>query len=614
MNRGIHVNPAKSKPALRWLTGLALLLASGAAMALGLGEIRLKSRPGQPLVAEIPIISSDPAEMEQLRVGLASPEVFERVGLSRIQGLVQELDFAVAVSDAGAPVIRVTSHTPVESSAVNFLVEVDWGQGRLVREYSVLVSAPGTVAAVSEPVIDTPAAAPSNTIVRDPEPVAIAAQSEPAQPELPPEPTRPQASPQAPAVAPAPRPPPVQAGDVLAKVRGGQTLSGIASQLRTGQSLNQTMLALLRANPEAFINGNINLLKQGAVLRVPSSDEMAQLSHTEANALVSQQVAQWRQARRPVLQPAAVADAPLAPAPVVPTASAGQAADNARLEIAPALADAGKRKGTTSGQQAGGEGDMLEQEKLQQATEDLASRDSEVQELRAQVAELEKIKQQQQKLIAMKDSDLAAAQQKLAQAQGDDISATWLWGGLALLVAGLVVGWLVARARRQQAEPRSRFDASMLAAATTGMGTDARADADDAEEDDGEMEYLDEEKVAAVDFETDAGHEAYTAAAPVVEVQARELPAAPAEVQQWQQEWTPPSLRNQPTWHAADADSSANLVSLNPAPAGRDRLELAIAYLDLGDKATARGLLAEVAAGGDAEAREQATRLLRELD
>ena len=75
---------------LRGLAGVALLALSGAAMALGLGEIRVKSQPGQPLVAEIPIISSEPGELEQLQVRLASPVTFERVGLARPEGLDQQ--------------------------------------------------------------------------------------------------------------------------------------------------------------------------------------------------------------------------------------------------------------------------------------------------------------------------------------------------------------------------------------------------------------------------------------------------------------------------------------------------------------------------------------------
>ena len=99
------------------MIGLGLALLSNAALALGLGEIKVKSQPGQPLLAEIPIISSDQGELEQLRARLASPTTFERVGLPRPQGLVNELDFSVALDEAGRPVVRVTSRTPVDVAA-----------------------------------------------------------------------------------------------------------------------------------------------------------------------------------------------------------------------------------------------------------------------------------------------------------------------------------------------------------------------------------------------------------------------------------------------------------------------------------------------------------------
>ena len=227
----------------------------------------------------------------------------------------------------------------------------------------------------------------------------------------------------------------------------GQTLSQIASGLGQDYRLDQTMLALLRANPDAFINGNINLLKQGAVLRVPPPAEVAQLGESEAAALVRDQLAEWRQARRPIPQPVearpAVDAAPAAPPRA--TAPAAPQVAQARLEIAPPAASAAKRAGTQSGVDAEGEGDMLANQQLVLTKEELAARESEVRELRAQVSELEGLKQQQAKLIAMKDSELAAAQQRLAQNQGGASQPLWLWAGLGLLVAGLVVAWLISR-------------------------------------------------------------------------------------------------------------------------------------------------------------------------
>lgn len=582
-------------PAIRWLLGAALALASAGAWALGLGDIRVKSQPGQPLLAEIPIISSDPAELENLRAGLASPVIFERVGLERPRGLVSELDFAVAVGDDGKPVIRVTSATPVEVPTVNFLVEVDWGQGRLVREYSALVSAPGTLAAAAEPAIDAPLPAPSNTIVREPE-AAVAAAPAPAP--AAPQASAPKAAPAAPAPVTRPAPasyapaaaPATAAGSGQVTVQRGQTLSQIARELGQGQSLDQTMIALLRANPEAFIGGNINRLKQGAVLRVPQTGEAARLGEAEAAALVRQQVAEWRQARRPIPQPASAAGEAVAAS----SRPSAPAVADARLEIAPPAAKAGEQAGTTSGIQAGGEGDMLANEQLRQTREDLAARDSEVQELRTRVAEMEKLQQQQAKLIAMKDSDLAAAQQRLDQNQGGQGGAPgWLWFGLALVVIGLLAGFLLRRRAQPVAVPRpSQGSAAMATAvAAAGRGPDADLDGD----------------------ATEAAR--YTP----VYVQDSAPPAESAPPPQWT---APDAPTARPTWHTGSSAAAPTLsfaaapasMPTPDAPAGsRARLELAVAYLDLGDIDSARQLLTDVTANGDLGDREEAAQLLREL-
>ncbi|MGJ4730548.1 type IV pilus assembly protein FimV, partial [Luteimonas sp. SDU101] len=187
---------------------LALLLQVPVALALGLGQIEVKSRAGEPLLAEIPIISTDPSELENLQARLASPETFRRIGLEPPAGLVSELRFAIALDPRGRPVVRITSDTPVQQPLLTFLVEVDWGQGRLVREYSALVDTPQTVAAPAQPPIQAPEAAPSNVIVRTPpsppqpaqdaaQDTAPAAEAESAAPVA-------ETPPPAPAVAPAP--------------------------------------------------------------------------------------------------------------------------------------------------------------------------------------------------------------------------------------------------------------------------------------------------------------------------------------------------------------------------------------------------------------------------
>lgn len=673
--------PGAVRP-LKYVSTLLLALASSSAMALGLGDIRVLSKPGQPLLAEIPVISADPSELENLRVALASPATFARVGLEPPSGLVSELQFELTRNAQGRAVVRVSSHAPVATASLNFLIEADWGQGRLVREYSALVDAPNSAAAVAEPEIVAPAGAMSNAILRDPAPEAAPVAATPprrAEPVATPRPAAPRAAPVAPAA------------DGSVTVQRGQTLSQIAGSLAREQGINrdQAMIALLRANPEAFIRGNVNLLKQGAVLRTPGADGLAQIDAQQAAAIVREHTAQWRQSRAAIPQPAdsGVAAAP-APAAATPASSQG-----ARLEIAPAVAAAGTTAGTTTGTAAGTEGDMLANEQLRQAKEEVATRDAEIQELRERVADLEKLKAQQQSLIAMKDNDLAAAQQRLEQAPGtrDSASGGWYWLGLVVLLL-VVGGWALVRRRKPSPLPplsRDGLDGASLAAAIPAADhvdvqqddahrtpdEHAVAEADvytglrrepvfslepsphDAEPQDrlddprwsataaDEAPVLPEVEVTAASahsIEADAQHvnvddALFREPAPLIEPPAHALEAA-----------TRPSFRgvfefpDEPVPSEHTAEASDERTGVDPEPAiisaydtsdtpdeagavaedsptapigspGRDRLELAIAYLDLGDAETARTLLHEVAIGADLHSQAEARELLARL-
>lgn len=656
----------RAKGARRPLTCLSaalLALVSSSAMALGLGDIRVLSKPGQPLLAEIPVISADPSELENLRVALASPVTFERVGLQRPAGLVSELQFELTRNAQGRAVVRVTSQTPVETPSLSFLVEADWGQGRLVREYSALVDAPASALAVAEPEIVAPAGVLSDTIVRDapaaaataPEPAPVTAAAAPAAP-------RPRAA--SPAQAPAPAP--ALAADGSVTVQRGQTLSQIAGSLaRVNQiSCDRAMIALLRANPEAFIRGNVNLLKQGAVLRMPGDTALAAVDAAEAAALVREHAAQWRQART-VPQPAGAA-MPVAKADGA--ASSPAAATGARLEIAPALASDAAHAGTTTGTSAGSEGDMLGNEQLRQAKEDIATRDAEIGDLKQRVAELEKLKEQQQSLIAMKDNDLAAAQQRLAQAPGAPGAGTpWYWLGLPLLVLVALGAWLLRRRKPSPLPPlREEHDAAGLAAALpAGAALDTLTEQDAGvtfAADGGRQEpampawAATDHGVPAADIHEDASPAEWRAGE-LDEDERVELPAAVNDLPRWddpagaaavapiepaevavpeyalQAEQEPQfrgvfDLPAEPNEHetaapvdlhddraaAEDAVGSAADNGHDWAPRiGQERLELAIAYLDLGDAQTARTLLQEVAEGGDLHCQAQARELLARL-
>jgi pilus assembly protein FimV len=578
-------------------TVLALVaaFASFGASALGLGQIEVKSKIGQPLLAEIPIVTSDPTELEQLQAGLASPETFSRIGLRPPIGIIAELQFTQALDARGNPVIRVTSTQPVSEPLLTFLVEVDWGQGRLVREYSALVDAPRTVSAPLQPDIAAPVVEAPAVIERPAEPAAVATgpQPEPAPTEA--APTEPAPKQETTAIAPTAPPPQVATAPAPVartaldgndfEVRNGDTLSAIAARVGGAGTLDQTMIALLRANPEAFIDGNINRLKAGAVLRMPGSEAMTELDAQQASAIVHTQIQEWRVSRRAAPQPA---DADVASAatpargrrspPSAASTSTSKRVADARLEIVPPGASDATKAGTQSGFSAGGEGAMLQQE-LTQTKETLAAREAETQELKSRVAELEKLQNQQQQLLAMKDSELAAAQQRLANAQKQQTQASalpWALGiGGALLVGGLLAWFL---RRRDAARPSFRAPG----AAATPSIADAFAPRVEAE-------AIEVAEVREPEIET-------VAAAPVV--------AAPARAPE-------PPVRAAPAWHTGNAQRDL----LDPAAqAAHERLELARAYLDLGDLAGARQLLGEIVINGDHAARQQAQRMLRELE
>jgi len=629
---------------VRTALGLALALASGAASALGLGQIEVKSRIGQPFLAEIPIISSDPAELENLQAELASPLVFARVGLQPPMGVVAELHFTSALDSAGRPVIRVTSVQPVNEPLLTFLVSVDWGQGRLVREYAALVDAPRTVSAPMQPAIEETVVSEPNTIEREPE-SATPATAEAAPATTPEEkveqalareennseenvatdneiPATPQPEPQPQvAVATPPRAPVPQASRELSgdyTVRRGDTLSEIAGRMEGQASLDQAMIALLRANPDAFIDGNINLLKAGAVLDVPAGDELASVDAGEARRLVAQHVQQWRDARRAVPQPALEGAAASAGAQPVGASNGnnatagGSASADARLEIVPPEAARAAQAGTQSGIQAGGEGQMLRQE-LQQTQETVAARDAEVQELKSRVAELEQLQKQQQQLIAMKDSELAAAQQNVAKTNAQTEAAQsgsalpWLIGGGALLLA-LLGGWWMGRR-----PAKSAFRAPSEPAAATPSIADAFAagpDIDAYEEPDTIVEppaHV-EPRVRELARE-DRAREDRAREEPVFELTPE--PAAPVRPAPQ----AAPAAPIAPAWHIA-ANGNGRRGHVEPTLAtqpGQERLELARAYIDLGDRESARQLLSEVVINGDLAARQAASRMLQDL-
>ena len=423
------------KRPLQLSLAIALALAGTNALALGLGPVRVTSKLNQPLQAEIPVIQGTAGEAEGLLVSLADQEDFERLGISR-GNLGVPLEFSIAKDAHGQTVIRVTSTEPVRSTYLDFLIEANWPKGRMLREYTVLLDPPVTAPATAAPatVAAAPAAAaPAKVSTRAPAavpaPVAAAV-------EKPEKTERKAVAHAAPAAAPAPARKVVE-GE-FGPTQAGQTLSAIAHETRQGGTdINQMMLALLKSNPDAFYRNNINALKRGVILRVPSADEVKAIgSATEAAQQVREQIEDWRGGRAATTRVASEGDtaAPAAAKPAKPardtaTASTGSRADKAgeRLELVPpkagkdsmAMAD---RPGASG---AGSSSSNTEASReLARAKEALAASDQATGELKSRVKDLEDIQSKNERLISLKDSEIAELQQKLKELQSGKAVAT----------------------------------------------------------------------------------------------------------------------------------------------------------------------------------------------
>lgn len=355
------------------------VFASRGVLALGLGDIKLESALNQPLRAEVSLLSATDDELQGLKVGIAPPEAFDKAGIDR-PAFLSKLRFTVARTPDGEAVIRITSRDSIREPFLDFLLEVIWANGKLLREYTLLVDPPVTMAA--------PAPRPVAPVAAAPAPRTAPAPGRPA-------PSAPVTGADVGQIS----------GDTYGPVGRNDTLWTIAEQVRPDRdvSMEQTMLALLEANPQAFFKDNINNLKAGYVLRIPSREEMLALSRGEALAEVRMQNTEWREGRE---RPARVAEGP---APVV-------APPEAKLELVTPQGEPTAGTGLVEGE--GAEFGTLRKE-LVLATEAAEAQAAQTAELESRLAALEEQISKMQRLIELKDDELALLRAQTGEAPGE---------------------------------------------------------------------------------------------------------------------------------------------------------------------------------------------------
>ncbi|MDE0789522.1 MAG: LysM peptidoglycan-binding domain-containing protein [Woeseiaceae bacterium] len=344
---------------------LSGLILSSEVWAIGLGEINLDSALNEPLRAKIFLLSASDDELADLSVILASEETFTRYGIDRPLYL-QGIEFEVVQGGPSGNVVQIRSRSPIAEPFLKFLVEATWASGRLLREYTVLLDPPTYAAPIAQqvPAVEAPRQSiPSDSGRIQREPAATpSAQRQPV-----PEPEDDDL------------PYDANVGDDMVVSRG-DTLWGIASRTRSDLrlSMSQTMLAIFEANPEAFA-GNINMLKAGATLRIPSADEVFQINRGDAFDEVQRQHSVWN---------GDVAAYVVAPEPSRPS-----------LTLVPPDEDP-----------VGGDYDALSTYEPQ----------SQEQEIEGRISELEAANvSNQQSLIEIRDNELASLRQELANIRGE---------------------------------------------------------------------------------------------------------------------------------------------------------------------------------------------------
>lgn len=260
------------------------------ASALTLGALRVDSALGENLRAEIAIPQATPAELSNLIVQIAPPEAFRARGLD-YSAAASSINVQLVQKPDGTALLQLRSNAPLNDPFVDLIVDTQWNTGSMQRSYTLLLDPPSTPRSAAP----ATAAAPQITApqVTAPAPVSVTGKTYSSSPRI--RATTPPAQPVVAAAAPAP----ASAQNEAVRVRSGDTAGRIANANRpAGVSLDQMLVAMLRSNPNAFINGNVNRLRAGTVLQIPSREQALETSAQEARQIVAAQSRDFNAYRR----------------------------------------------------------------------------------------------------------------------------------------------------------------------------------------------------------------------------------------------------------------------------------------------------------------------------
>ncbi|MGJ8662964.1 MAG: type IV pilus assembly protein FimV, partial [Marinicella sp.] len=390
---------------------IGLTIVSQSSFSLGLGKIQVYSALDEPLVSSIDLLANADDELLNLNVKLASSEDYQKVGLDKsfVPGNIM-----VSFDEDNPYRINVTSNGPVTEPIVSLLLDVNWNNGRILREFTVLLD---------PPVYDTisPNVQLNQAVVKPMEDNSIQAVEEPEVVEN--TETTVDAVDVSPSIEPAVEESTTYTNEDLAAyeeevaepevsysntssevlVEAGDTLWRIANQNKVGDlSAHQMMMAIYNNNTDAFIDNNINKLIKGSSLTIPTAEEARNIGFSEALAQVESHHQSW------------------APAQQEYSSYQTESYTTEEVNDEPTGLDYGVQlsgndsDGSDSGQSNSDEGSATE---VQAMEEDLFNKDSENTDLKERISELEDIVELQQDAIEIKDDGLSNLENQLASAE-----------------------------------------------------------------------------------------------------------------------------------------------------------------------------------------------------
>ena len=371
-----------------------LMLSWSAVQAAGLGKLTLNSALGQPLAAEIDIVATGSDNVSSLKAGVATREAFAQAGIN-YESVLSTIKASVESRSDGNSYIKLTSPQAVNDPFLMILMELSWSSGRILREYTVLLDPfeANTQSLATASANSTPA---MTTTRLDKEEIPV------AEKEI-----------RAANLSKRRNNSSGQTKNSYGPVKRGDTLSLIARQVSpAGIDLNQMLVALYHANRDAFIADNMNLLKSGAVLKIPEKNEIASIDASAAKAEIKMQTADWRSYRSKLADISRESSAQH----TISQSDQGQITTMLGKKSAAYPSAAKEVLKLSSGAQLpdkdGNIADSNLVDRLRMMEEDAIARNLALKEANERVAMLEKNIENLKQLLELKDSVLAQAQLK----------------------------------------------------------------------------------------------------------------------------------------------------------------------------------------------------------